>query len=105
MKWKILKQKTWFKILTNRYVFVFLVFSVWMLFFDTNSWLTHQKLDEEISEIESNIDYYQSEIEKDNKTLQTLNDSVEIEKYARETYFMKRKNEDVFIIKYEDSLK
>ena len=104
MKWKILKQKTWFKILTNRYVFVLLVFSVWMLFFDTNSWLTHQKLDEEISEIESNIDYYQSEIKKDKKTLQTLNDSVEIEKYARETYYMKRENEDVFIIKYEDSL-
>ena len=105
MKWKVIKQKTWFKILTNRYIFILLVFAVWMLFFDTNSWLTHQKLDEEISEIESNIDYYQSEIKKDKKTIQTLNDSVEIEKYARETYYMKRENEDVFIIKFEDSLK
>ncbi|RRO24063.1 FtsB family cell division protein [Flavobacteriaceae bacterium 14752] len=105
MKWKSLKQKTWFKILTNRYIFVLLIFLVWMLFFDTNSWLTHQKLDEEISEIESNINYYKSEIKKDKKTLKTLRDSVEIEKFARETYFMKRENEDVFIIKYEDSLK
>lgn len=105
MKWKILKQKTWFKILTNRYIFVLLVFGVWMFFFDTNSWLNHQKLNEEISEIQTNINYYQSEIIQDKKILQTLNDSVEIEKYARETYFMKRKNEDVFIIKYEDSLK
>jgi cell division protein FtsB len=76
-----------------------------MIFFDTNSWITHQKLNHEISEIESNIDYYKSEIEKDKKTLKTLNDSVEIEKFARETYFMKRENEDVFIIKIEDSLK
>lgn len=105
MKWKSLRQKTWFKILTNRYAFVLLIFVVWMLFFDTNSWLTHQKLNNEISEIENNINYYKTEIEKDKKTLKTLNDSVEIEKFARETYFMKRENEDVFIIKYEDSLK
>lgn len=105
MKWKELKQKTWFKILTNRYIFVLLVFGVWMLFFDTNSWLNHQKLNQEISEIQTNINYYQSEIKKDKATLKTLNDSVEIEKYARETYFMKRENEDVFIVKYEDSLK
>jgi len=105
MKWKTLKHKTWFKILTNRYAFVLLIFGIWMFFFDTNSWLTHQKLNNEISEIEHNINYYRTEIEKDNKTLKTLNDSVEIEKFARETYFMKRENEDVFIIKYEDSIK
>ena len=105
MKWKTLKHKTWFKILTNRYGFVFLIFAIWMIFFDTNSWISHQMLDNEISEIENNIDYYKTEIEKDKKTLKTLNDSVEIEKFARETYFMKRENEDVFIIKYEDSIK
>lgn len=105
MKWKELKDKTWFKITTNRYVLVLLIFTVWMLFFDTNSWLTHQKLDSEISEIENNIKYYKSEINADQKTLKQLKDSVLIEKFAREQYFMKRENEDVFIIKYEDSLK
>jgi cell division protein FtsB len=104
MKWNDLKQKIWFRIVTNRYILVFLVFAVWMLFFDTNSWLTHQKLNNEISEVENNINYYKSEIKKDKKTLQQLKDSVEIEKYAREQYFMKRENEDVFIIKYEDSI-
>ena len=105
MKWKELRNKTWFKIIANRYVMVFLIFIAWMLFFDTNSWLTHQKLNEQISETENNINYYKTEIAKDKKTLQQLNDSVEIEKFAREHYFMKRENEDVFIIKYEDSLK
>jgi len=104
MKWKSLKNKRWFSILTNRYIFVLIVFLIWMAFFDTNSWLTHQKLDDEISEIESNIDYYKKEIQEDKKILKTLKDSVEIEKFARETYYMKRENEDVFIIKYEDSL-
>lgn len=105
MKWKDLKNNTWFKITTNRYMLVLTVFLVWMLFFDTNSWLTHQNLNDDISEIKNDINYYKSEIEKDKKTLQQLKDSVEIEKFAREHYFMKRKNEDVFIIKYEDSLK
>lgn len=105
MKWKNLKDKTWFKIVTNRYGLLLLVFLVWMFFFDTNSWLTHQKLDNEISEMKNNIDYYKTEIKKDKQTLKTLNDSVEIEKFARETYFMKRENEDVFIIKHEDSIK
>jgi cell division protein FtsB len=105
MKWKTLKQKTWFKILTNRYGILLAIFVVWMLFFDTNSWLTHQKLDDEISDIENNINYYETEIKKDKTILKTLKDSVEIEKFARETYFMKRENEDVFIIKHEDSKK
>lgn len=105
MKWKDLKNNTWFKITTNRYMLVLTVFLVWMLFFDTNSWLTHQNLNDDISEIKNDINYYKSEIEKDKKTLQQLKDSVEIEKFAREHYFMKRKNEDVFIIKYKDSLK
>ncbi len=105
MKFKELKRKTWFRIVTNRYILVFLIFAVWMLFFDTNSWLNHLKLNQEISEMENNINYYKSEIKKDKKTLQQLNDSVEIEKFAREQYFMKRENEDVFIIKYEDSIK
>jgi len=104
MKWKTFKNKTWFKLISNRYVFVFAVFSIWMTFFDTNSWLTHKKLNQEIDDIQNNITYYKSEIEKDEKIRQRLSDSVEIEKYARETYFMKRKNEDVFIIKYEDSI-
>jgi cell division protein FtsB len=82
-----------------------MVFFVWMFFFDTNSWLTHQKLNKEISDIENNINYYKSEIKEDKKTRQQLSDSVEIEKFARENYFMKHKDEDIFIIKYEDSIK
>lgn len=104
MKWKSIKNKAWFKFFTNRYVLVLLIFCVWMLFFDTNSWLNHQKLDKELSEIETNINYYKTEIEKDSAIIKRLKDSTEIEKFAREHYFMKRENEDVFIIKHEDSL-
>jgi len=104
MKWKSIKNKPWFKFITNRYILVLLIFCIWMLFFDTNSWLNHQKLNKELSEIETNINYYKTEIKKDSAIINTLKDSTEIEKFAREHYFMKRENEDVYIIKHEDSL-
>ncbi|MGO2102997.1 MAG: FtsB family cell division protein [Psychroflexus halocasei] len=105
MKFKKIRQNKWFKILSNTYVLLGLIFLIWMLFLDTNSWLTHRELNAEIEELKNNKAYYLKETQKDKKTLGTLNDSIEIERFARETYFMKRKNEEVYIIEYEDSLK
>jgi len=105
MKYKDLKQKPWFKFMSNKYVLVLTVFVVWMLFLDSNSWLIHRELNQEIDEIKGNKLYYQTEIQKDKQILNELKDSIEIERFARETYFMKRPNEDVYIIEYEDSLK
>jgi hypothetical protein len=105
MKYKDLKKKTWFKFMSNKYVLVLTVFIVWMLFLDSNSWLIHRELNQEINEIKANKLYYQTEIQSDKRILNELEDSIEIERFARETYFMKRPNEDIYIIEYEDSLK
>ncbi|MBZ9626743.1 septum formation initiator family protein [Psychroflexus sp. CAK1W] len=105
MKYKDLKKKTWFKFMSNKYVLVLTVFVVWMLFLDSNSWLIHRELNQEIKEIKANKTYYQEEIQKDKQVLNELDDSIEIERFARETYFMKRPDEDIYIIEYEDSLK
>jgi len=47
----------------------------------------------------------QNEIEKDKKILKKLSDSTELEKFAREQYYLKKKNEEIYLIEYEDSLK
>lgn len=104
MNYKDLKKKPWFKFMSNKYVLVLTVFIVWMLFLDSNSWLIHRELNQEIEEIEANKLYYKKEIESDKQILKELEDSIEIERFARETYFMKRPNEDIYIIEYEDSL-
>ncbi|GGE07737.1 FtsB family cell division protein [Psychroflexus salis] len=104
MKWSELKTKTWFKIASNKYFLVSMVFVIWMLFLDTNSWLIQRELNQEKEELLNNRAYYLKEIEKDKQTLKRLNDSVEIEKFARENYYMKRPNEEIFIIEYQDSL-
>ncbi|MCH8534931.1 MAG: septum formation initiator family protein [Flavobacteriaceae bacterium] len=104
MNLKQLKSNTWFKIASNKFVFVGLLFAVWMLFFDANSWLSHRELNQDKKDLLKNKAYYLQEIENDKKILENLKDSIEIEKFARQQYFMKRPNEEIFIVEYADSL-
>lgn len=101
MKLKEIRNKRWFKILSNRYVLILLIFAFWMFFLDSNSWLVHHELDQEINELQTNKEYYQKEISKDKMIIHKLNDSFELESYARQNYYMKRPNEDIYIIEYD----
>ncbi|WP_425077035.1 FtsB family cell division protein [Psychroserpens sp. S379A] len=93
------------KYLKNIFVIIFIVFSVWMLFIDSNSLMIHHELNEDISDLEDEKEYYRKEIEKDKKAIKELSTEDGIEKLAREKYYMKKDNEDIYIIEYEDSLK
>ncbi len=83
---------------------ILILFIVWMVFFDTNSYLIHKELDNEIDGLEDNAEFYQSEIDHDRSFIQKMEDSNEMEKYARERYYLKRENEDIYIIEHEDSI-
>lgn len=87
--------------MSNRYVLILIIFAFWMFFLDSNSWLIHHELDQEINELQTNIEYYQKEIGKDRTIIDKLNDSLELESYARQNYYMKRPNEDIYIIQYD----
>jgi cell division protein FtsB len=76
-----------------------------MLFFDANSLIIHSELNSEISDLEDQKVYYGNEIIKDKKAIKQLSTDEGIEKMAREKYYMKKENEDIYIIEYEDSLK
>ena len=102
---KDLKKKKWFAIATNLYVVVLTAFVIWMVFFDTNSLLIHMELQEQIDDLEKQKEFLQSEIEKDRKTLEKLSDPEELEKFAREKYYLKKKDEEIYLIEYEDSIK
>lgn len=93
------------KYLKNIFVIIFIVFSLWMLFIDSNSLMIHHELNEDISDLETEKEYYKKEIEKDKKAIKELSTEDGIEKLAREKYYMKKDNEDIYIIEYEDSLK
>ena len=56
--------------------------------------------DEKIRSLEKEIKHYQKEIEINSKKLNDLHTDKEgLERFAREEYFMKKPNEDVYIIK------
>ena len=102
MKLKEIRNNRWVRILANKYTLVLLAFSFWMLFLDSNSWLIHRELDLEIDALNKNKEYYLNEISRDKAIMENLNDSLELEKFARREYFMKRDNEEIFIIEYKE---
>ncbi len=73
-----------------------------MLFLDNYSYIEHSVLNKEIEELENNESYYINETKKDSLKIKHLKNSDQIEKYAREKYFMKRDNEDIYLIEYEE---
>lgn len=101
MNLKQLRQKRWFKIISNRYVLLLLIFTFWMLFLDSNSWLIQRELNQKVDELNTNKEYYKKEIAKDRTTIESLDDSFELESFARQQYYMKRPNEDIYIIEYD----
>lgn len=98
MKFSKLKNNKWFRIFSNRYLLIIAFFVVWMVFFDANSLLVHHELNKEIKDLDNNRDYFQKEIFKDKEFIEKLNDDEELEKFARETYYLKKENEEIFII-------
>jgi len=105
LKLSNLKKNKSFQFFSNKYFIIAIVFVVWMFFFDTNSFFVHQELNQEINELENNKNYFQDEITRDKEFLEKLKDEDEMEKFARETYYLKKENEEIFIIEHEDSLK
>ncbi len=95
------KDKPWFKFLSNKYVWVLLFFVTWMIFLDNYSYFGHRVLDTQINELEDNANYYKEEIKKDQENIKQLKNSEQIEKYAREKYYMKKDSEDIYIIEFE----
>ncbi|UGU16703.1 septum formation initiator family protein [Sinomicrobium kalidii] len=102
---KKIRQNRWFSFFSNIYVIVLTVFAVWMIFFDTNSLLTHMELEKEIDKLQKQKEYLQKEIEKDKDVIRNLKDDNNIEKFAREEYYFKKDNEEIYIIEHQDSLK
>ena len=96
--------KNIFKPFKNIFLLVTIIFIVWMLFFDANSWLIHRELNKEIDALNVKKEFYESEINSDKKEIKILQTPEGVEKYAREKYNMKKEIEDIYIIE-TDTLK
>ena len=87
------------KYVLNKYTITICMFLVWMIFFDKTSFLVINELNGEISRYEDQLEYYRKEYEKNDTFYKKLmNNKSEKEKYARENYFMKKPDEEIFIL-------
>jgi cell division protein FtsB len=68
-------------------------------FLDDNSIMNRQERIEKIERLQSEISELKMKYEEDTRKLKSQEQHENVEKIARERYFMKRSNEDVFIIK------
>ncbi len=100
------KNKSWYPHVVNKYVLIGVLFIIWLLFLDNYSYLDHRILNKELEALDDNKSYYKNEIKKDNNQIKKLKNPAQIEKYAREKYYMKRENEDIYIVEFEgDTIK
>jgi cell division protein DivIC len=88
------------KIFLNKYLIVLLIFTVLVTFFDEHSFIHRWQSHRRIVQMEKELKFYQDEIKTTRQKKIELQSSDEnLEKFAREHYFMKKENEDIFIIK------
>ena len=99
---EIIKNSKFFKFFSNIYILITTIFLIWIIFIDSNSLAVNMKLKSQINELENKIKHLQDEINQDQKLISNLKNLDSLEKYGREKHFMKKKNEEIYIIEIED---
>jgi cell division protein FtsB len=82
----------------NRYALTIIGFLVWMTFFDQNDFIIQHNYRQKLNALNKEKQYYTDEIQKNKANMENLfTNNRNLEKFAREQYYMKRPNEDVFV--------
>ncbi len=84
----------------NEFIITIILFLIWMMFFDQYNLISRINNNRKIAELEQQKELYIAEIQRSNRLLKELQgDDESLEKFAREQYLMKKKDEDIFIVK------
>ena len=90
-------------LLKNKYFLIVVFFLLWLLVFDNNNLIVQFRQMRELRQLRRDKRYYREKIEQDTRKLKELEtDSKNLEKFAREQYLMKKKDEDIFIVIEEE---
>ena len=92
----------WFSILPllkNKFTLTLIIFIGWIFFFDQNNLTERIENLNQLHSLEKDKMYYMEKIKVDSQKLHELKTNARnLEKFAREQYLMKKKNEDIFIV-------
>ncbi len=85
--------------LRNKFFILFGVYFIYLLFISQNNLISQAKLMLQLHELNKEEAYYTNEIKEVKKERKDLFSGIDnIEKYARENYWMKGDSEDIYII-------
>lgn len=83
----------------NKYFLTVTIFIIWLFLLDTNNLIDRYRQISELRKLKQEREYYTRKIEEDKRKLNELKtDNHNLEKFAREQYLMKRKDEDLYIV-------
>ncbi|MCW3461975.1 FtsB family cell division protein [Chitinophaga nivalis] len=85
--------------LKNKFFIAAAAFFIWIAFLDKTNLMYNYQLTSEENKLEGQKEFFINEIKSTREEQQELLSSPEkLEKFAREKYYMKKDNEDLFII-------
>ena len=76
-----------------------ILFLVLVAFVDKNNMVDNWRLGRKINELEAQKEFYLQRIQEDSVVLENLKDPLFLEKYARESFYMKRPDEKIYIVR------
>ncbi len=101
---KFADKKYWKKLTKNqrKYFIAAAIFFIWMVYPDSNSFYDIWQYKQRINNLKEERKFYIEKIVEDSTKLEQLKSKEMIEKFARERYFMKAPDEDVYVIIEEE---
>ena len=94
-----------FNVVSNKFFLASVAFLAWMLFFDSNDFISQYEYRTQVAKLRSEKGFYAHETKFVKRDLSESNTKpATMEKFAREKYLMKKDNEDVFVIVEEEKV-
>ena len=91
---------SFWRVLKNKYVAATLVFLLFFCFLGENNIIVTRRLQREVSELRREVEMLKTNLEQDSIESSSITDNPDaLEAYGREHYYMKRPEEDIFIVK------
>lgn len=84
----------------NKYFLALVLFFAWMIFPDRHDIVTQWRLQSTVNKLEKEREFYKEKIQEAEVQQREIRNNPE--KIAREKYFMKKNDEDVFIIEKKE---
>lgn len=83
----------------NKYFLTLAIFIIWLILLDSNNLVDRYRQLSDLRKLKAEKEYYIKKIEADRSKLNELKtDNHNLEKFAREQYRMKKKDEDLYIV-------